>query len=497
MENAVAEKKPTDYGHPAQARDASEVAHWDDEADVVVVGLGGAGACAALEARAAGASVIAVERAWKGGGTSAQASGQLYMGGGTPLQKACGFEDDPEEMYKYLVASCGPGADEEKIRVYCERSVEHYHWLTGQGIPFKPTYLPVEVGTDPATDDGLSYTGSELAWPFCEIAKPAPRGHTVQQEGENAGLLMMDLLLANVAKAGVVVMHDALCEPLIADADGRVVGVVAKQGEEERCLRARKGVILTAGGYIHNKAMLERYAPVTRRVRFRLGCDGDDGRGIRMGMGVGADAIRMEAACIVVPFSRNRQFVKGVLVNEQGQRFCNEDLYQSLLGEIGMWRQQGRIWLVLDDALYEQPQLPTEIAAVAESFEALEREAKVFPEGSLVHTMKIYNENAKRGVDPVFRKEDRWLQPLDRPPYVALDLTLEKYPFWSAFTLGGLHTRPTGEVLDADGDPVPGLYAAGRNASGMPAHGYNSGLSLADVTFSGRLAGMAAAKASD
>ena len=308
---------------------------------------------------------------------------------------------------------------------------------------------------------------------------------------------MMDLLLANVAKAGVVVMHDALCQPLIVDTDGRVVGVVAKQGEEERCLRARKGVILTAGGYIHNKAMLERYAPVTRRVRFRLGCDGDDGRGIRMGMGVGADAIRMEAACIVVPFSRNRHFVKGVLVNEQGQRFCNEDLYQSLLGEIGMWRQQGRIWLVLDDALYEQPQLPTEIAAVAESFEELEREAKVFPEGSLVHTMTTYNENAKRGVDPVFRKEDRWLQPLDRPPYVALDLTLEKYPFWSAFTLGGLHTRPTGEVLDVDGDPVPGLYAAGRNASGIPAHGYNSGLSLADVTFSGRLAGAAAAKASD
>jgi succinate dehydrogenase/fumarate reductase flavoprotein subunit len=212
-------------------------------------------------------------------------------------------------------------------------------------------------------------------------------------------------------------------------------------------------------------------------------------------MGAGGDAIRMEAACIVVPFSRNRQFVKGVLVNAAGQRFCAEDLYQSLLGEIGMWRQDGRVWLVLDDALYEQPQLPTEIAAVAETWEELEREAGVFPEGSLVHTLKVYNENAARGVDPVFRKEARWLQPLDRPPYVVLDLTLEKYPFWSAFTLGGLHTRPTGEVLDADGDVVPGLYAAGRTASGLPAHGYNSGLSLADATFSGRLAGTAAAKA--
>ena len=483
-----------DYGKPAHARDAREVSHWDSATDVVIVGLGGAGCCAALEARAAGAEVIALERAWKGGGTSAQASGQLYLGGGTALQKACGFEDDPEEMFKYLVASCGPGADEEKIRVFCERSAEHYDWVIGQGVPFKETFLPVEIGTDPYGDDGLSYTGSELAWPFREIAKPAPRGHTAQQEGENAGQLMMDLLLANVERAGVTVLTDALCEPLIMDADGAVVGVVATVDGEEKCIRARRGVILTAGGYIHNKAMLDRYAPVTRRARFRLGCDGDDGRGIRMGMGAGGDAIRMEAACIVVPFSRNRQFVKGVLVNRAGQRFCSEDLYQSLLGEIGMWREDGRVWLVLDDALYEQPQLPTEIAAVGETFEELEREAGVFPPGSLTHTLETYNANAARGEDPLFHKESRWLQPLSKPPFVVLDLTLEKYPFWSAFTLGGLHTLPTVEAIDADGDVIPGLYAAGRNASGLPAHGYNSGLSLADATFSGRLAGTAAAK---
>jgi 3-oxo-5alpha-steroid 4-dehydrogenase len=360
-------------------------------------------------------------------------------------------------------------------------------------VPFKQTYLPVEVGTDPYTDDGLSYTGSELAHPFCEIAKPAPRGHTAQQEGENAGLLMMDLLLGQLGDSGAEVVTDALCEPLIVDRDGSVVGVVAKVGDTEHCIRARRGVVLTAGGYIHNKAMLERYAPVTRKVRFRLGCDGDDGRGIRMGMGAGGDAIRMEAACIVVPFSRNRQFVKGVLVNAAGQRFCAEDLYQSLLGEIGMWRQDGRIWLVLDDALYEPPQLPTEILAVGESFAELEAEAKIFPKGSLVHTLETYNAGAAEGSDPLYRKEARWLQPLDKPPYVVLDLSLEKYPFWSAFTLGGLHTKPTGEVLDTDGAIVPGLYAAGRNASGMPAHGYNSGLSLADATFSGRLAGVAAA----
>lgn len=491
----MAEKKDKDYGHPAAPRDASSVARWDREADVVIVGLGGAGCCAALEARAAGASVIALERAWKGGGTSAQASGQLYLGGGTALQKACGFEDTPEEMTKYLIASCGPGADEEKIRIFSERAAEHFDWVVAQGVPFKPTFVPYEEGTDPVTDDGLSYTGSELAHPYKDLAVPAPRGHTAQQEGENAGGLMMEILLSRVEASGTEIITEALCEPLIVDdASGRVVGVVATVGKEDVCIRARRGVVLTAGGYIHNKEMMRRYAPLTmEKVRFRLGCDGDDGRGIRMGMGVGGDAIRMEAACVVVPFSRNRQFIRGVLVNEHGQRFCNEDLYQSLLGEICLWEQKGRVWLILDDALYEQPQLPTPIAGVGETWEELEKEAGVFPEGSLVNTMALYNRHAAKGADPVFRKDPLWVTPLATPPLVALDLTAENYVFYSAFTLGGLHTRPTGQVLDADGEIVPGLYAAGRSASGIPAHGYNSGLSLADATFSGRLAGQAAA----
>src|SRR5262245_10751879 len=248
----VPDPTPAAAARPSHPRDAAEVSRWHREADVVVVGAGGAGVCAALEARAAGASVLVLERAWAGGGTSIQASGQLYMGGGTPLQKACGFDDDPEEMFKYLVASCGPGADEEKLRLYCDGSVEHYHWVTGQGVPFKPTFLPVEVGTDPYTDDGLSYTGSELAWPFCEIAKPAPRGHTAQQVGENAGQLMMQILMDRVVQSGARIVSDALCEPLILERDGSVAGVVARIGGEEHAIRARRGVVLCAGGYIHN-----------------------------------------------------------------------------------------------------------------------------------------------------------------------------------------------------------------------------------------------------
>jgi 3-oxo-5alpha-steroid 4-dehydrogenase len=487
-------EKKKDMGTPAAVRRARDVAKWDREADVVVVGLGGAGSCAAIEAAAAGAEVLVLERAWKGGGTSAMASGQLYMGGGTPLQKQCGFEDTPDEMFKYLVASCGPGADEDKIRFYCDRSVEHYHWLDALGVPFKPTYMHYLDGTDPRTDDGLSYTGSELAHPFSEIAVPAPRGHTVQQEGSNAGLLLMEKLLEAVEKAGAEVVVDALCETLVQDDDRRVVGVVAAIGGEEVLVRARRGVVLTAGGFIHNKDMVRRYAPMLRKCRFRLGCDGDDGRGIRMGQGAGGDAIRMDAATVVVPFSPPRQLICGLLVNPTGQRFVNEDVYQSLIGEICLMKQDGEVYLIVDDEIFVRPEVPHEIAAAGDTIEELERELG-FPEGNLQHTVATYNRGAEKGEDPVFHKASDWIKPLTHPPYAAFDLTAPK-SLYSTFTLGGLHTRPTGEVIDPDGQPIPGLYAAGRNTSGMPAQGYNSGLSLSDATFFGRHAGISAAAAS-
>ena len=101
-------------GRAAAVRPLREIPGWDDEADVIVVGLGAAGACAALEARSAGADTLVLERASGGGGTSALSTGQIYLGGGTPIQEKCGFEDSPDEMYRYLMASCGPGADAQQ-----------------------------------------------------------------------------------------------------------------------------------------------------------------------------------------------------------------------------------------------------------------------------------------------------------------------------------------------------------------------------------------------
>ncbi len=134
---------------------------------MLVLGLGAAGAAAALEASRAGADTLVLERAGGGGGTSAMSGGVLYLGGGTALQKACGFDDSPEAMFQYLMASCGDGPDEAKVRLYCEGSVAHYDWLVAQGVPFKPVFYYGCSG-EPPTDDGLVWSGSERAQPFCD-----------------------------------------------------------------------------------------------------------------------------------------------------------------------------------------------------------------------------------------------------------------------------------------------------------------------------------------
>ena len=116
------------------------------------------------------------------------------------------------------------------------------------------------------------------------------------------------------------------------------------------------------------------------------------------------------------------------------------------------------------------------------------------PAGTLAATMAFYNAHAREGRDPLFDKRAPILTPLDQAPFVALELNFTT-SYFSFFTLGGLKTSVRGEVLGRDGVPVPGLFAAGRCTSGLPAwgHGYSSGLSLADCTFFGRRAGLSAA----
>ncbi len=471
--------------------DERDVSHWDVECDVLVVGFGCAGACAAIEAAEAGADVVVLERAGGAGGTSALSGGFLYLGGGTPLQRALGFEDDPENMYRYMMAACGPQPDPELIAPYCEESVAHFEWILKRGVPFKERFFA--GAHEPFDSDcGLAFSGSEHVHPFDGIARPAPRGHIPERIREKGALLMRHLVAA-AESAGIRSRVQSRCDALVLARDGRVVGAVASTLEGQRAFRARGGVVLAAGGFIYDQAMVDRFAPALARCRGKVGTENDDGLGIRLGLAAGAEAIRMDAGDISLAIFPPNRLRFGLLVNSAGQRFLNEDVYMGRAGEQILMHQDGRAWLIVDDDCFERPPFfPVELAGVGETIEELEREIGL-PPGSLCATVAFFNEHAAHGRDPLFHKGEGYLRPLRSPPFGAIDLSADVFPY-PAFTLGGLRINARAEVLHLSGSPIPGLYAAGRTTSGIAKQGYSSGMSLGDASFFGRRAGRNAAR---
>lgn len=483
---------------PGRALRFENISHWDIETDVAIVGLGAAGSCAAIEAREAGAAVEVFEVASAPGGSAALSGGEVYVGGsgGTRIQQAHGFKDETEDLIAYLMMAGGPGADAERVRVYAENAVGHFNWLEAQGVPFKGTYLPGKW-IEPVTDDTLLWSGSEAAWPFSAKAKPAPRGHTAQLEGwGGGGKMLMGSLCDRAAAVGANIHCNSRALCLIIDDQRHVRGLVVRIEGEEKCVRARRGVILCAGGFIINRDMVARFAPAALGCTEVVSGGNDDGSGIRMGMSVGGAAIHMDQFFTTLPYFPPNSLVKGIFVNARGERFINEDAYHGRVAHYVLRQPEGKAWLLVDNEIFARPLLQPdlEVAAVGETWQEVECELGL-PAGSLVHTVEEFNRHAANGEDPKLHKTAEWLRPLTEGPFAALNYCQGDYK-GHAFTMGGLHTRPSGEVLDADGAPIAGLYAAGRTACGLPrwGEGYSSGMSLGDSTFFGRQAGVSAAK---
>ncbi len=470
-----------------------DVPVFDLESDVVVVGQGAAGGAAAIEAARAGAEVLVLERMGRGGGATALSTGLTYFGGGTAIQKACGFEDTVSDMIAAVTLAAGPQVEPERIRLYCEGSVEHFEWFRALGIEYKPSFVEDKL-THPVTDDCLMFSGNELSWPDCEQARPFPRGHKPAREGEAGGYLM-EAILRGTIEAGARVVNECRAERLVQRDDGRVVGVLAVREGKPVFAKARRGVVLATGGFIFDKAMVAKHAPHLLQCNYPTGTPGDDGSGIRMGVGAGGEAINMSEGLVLNAYYPPSGHLKGVMVDALGRRFVNEDAYIGRTSDAILTRAQGRAYLVVDDTLYGRTQAMHKLAAVEESFDALEK-ALAMPEGVLVQTIEHYNRLAARGEDPLFHKAAKWLRPLQTPPYAALDCSTQRSLF-GVFTLGGLAVTLSGEVRSAEGEPVAGLYAAGRCTAGLIREGrnYASGLSIGDASFFGRLAGRRAAQA--
>ncbi len=489
---------------PAAPLNVADVDSWDGEADVVVVGYGVSGASTAITAAAGGLDVLVLERSGGWGGAAALSGGFIYLGGGTPLQKECGFDDTPEEMFKFLMAAMGPGADPVKTKCYCDDSVMHYQWLIDNGVEFKPEFFP-HPGHIPAGDQGLMYSGGENAWPFNTIAKPAPRGHVPRQRQQDAdrpaaaesecegGYWLMAALAGRCDELGVRSAYDVRIDRLIVDSEGRAHGVNGHRLGKPVHYRAGEGVVLASGSFNYNDELMDTYVP-TMRGKQGATIETHDGQALLMARAIGADLGRMDGSEVWAHTVVPEYLSRGIVVNQFGQRFVTEDTYPGRVSQFIHFHADDRAYLIIDDEIYENtelwplskslPKSTTTPIAVADKVEELEREVG-FPEGSLQATVTLYNNHAENGHDPVFHKNSENVKPL-RPPFGVLDLSNSA----AGFPLGGLRTTVDGEVLHVLGHTIPGLYAVGRAASGIPVWGYASGTSLGDGSFFGRRAGL-------
>ncbi|MDM7999050.1 MAG: FAD-binding protein [Dehalococcoidia bacterium] len=533
---------------------------WDAEVDVIVVGFGGAGACAALEAAQHGASVLVLDR-FHGGGATAASGAIIYAGGGTPYQKAAGFDDTPEEMYKYLKQEIGEGVmSDETLRRFCEESVDDIRWLNEAGVPFEGSMCPFKTSY-PTDLYYLYYSGSENNELYKAKAKPAPRGHRVKGAGISGLTLFHSLEKAVRKNDKIQVRCQTQVTKLIQAEDGRIIGVearsippssiflrrfhgaitwvnaklntympplasllnqiatlIAKVRARPFAARARKGVILAAGGSIFNKKRVGECNLMFCKC-LPLGTYADDGSGIALGESVGgvtSHMDRMAAWCFYVP---PEALMQGVLVDKNGKRLCSEDLYGGKQGDYIASKGGGYAYLIVDSKTFQEAKAhvkdqcaPFQKLAMtpmlmfgrkkAQSLRELAKKIGVSPEG-LEATMKEYNERAKSGQPDPLGKFPKRFVPQETPPFYAMDISFQG--FSSTFTKGGIPTaaitlgglvvnEQTGEVVRKDGSPIPGLYAAGRTAIGLCSNGYfASGTSIADCVFAGRRAGRHAA----
>jgi 3-oxo-5alpha-steroid 4-dehydrogenase len=527
---------------------------WDDSADVVVVGFGGAGACAAIEAREAGADVVAIDR-FAGGGATAYSGGIIYAGG-TPYQKEAGFEDDAESMYDYLSLEVGDVVRPETLRRYCDESAANLDWLIGHGVPYaSDTYL--EKTIYPPDGKFLYYSGNEKVAEYAARAKPAPRGHRPVGAGMT-GHVYFTALARSADSLGVRLRSHEKVVRLIQDRGGRVIGVetarLAEAGRsahqrlyakvvpmlpfkaelaerasaqareqeasrsETRYIRARSGVILSTGGFAFNLGMLGRYQPFfadNYRALMRLGSIGCDGSGIELGQSVGGATGRMDSLFAARNIAPPGALLDGVLVNAEGQRFINEDAYSGYLGLAIARQTDGTGWLVLPSASYYEAIRQTlssgwlffkfyGVPALLNFFlggtrsastpEKLAAKCGVDPEG-LRATILAADAELGQGAADSLGKSVEHRKPLAGRRLHAVNMSIPNiYAFTYLFTLGGLTVdEDSGAVTRADGSAVPGLYAVGRAAVGLCSNGYLSGMSIGDGMFSGRRAGRAAA----
>ena len=487
------------------------------DADIVIVGAGGAGMTAAITAAEEGKSVVILESQSMVGGNSVRATGGMNAGK-TVYQDENEF-GEAAGVEKTLKTAAEKYADNETITALAKTVSEQ--WAEYQANP-TGYFDSVELMELDTMVGGKGINDPELVETLCSNSADAidwldehgitlhnvssfggasvKRIHRpVNAEGKtvSVGSYMIPLLQENCEKAGVKMMLDTTATEILTDANGAAVGVKATGASGETVTVNAKAVVLASGGFGANLDMVVKYKPELKGF-MTTNAPGIQGQGIEMAQAIGAATVDMDQIQIHPTVEANTaalitEGLRGdgaVLINAEGKRFIDEVGTRDVVSAAEIAQTGSYSWLVVDQAMVDassviQGYIKKGYTVTGETYEELGKAMGV-DEAAFAETMNTWNGYVDAKNDPDFGRTS-FANKLDTAPYYAIKVTAGVH-----HTMGGLTINTNTEVLKEDGSVIPGLFAAGEVTGGV--HGANrlGGNAVADFTVFGRIAGKAA-----
>jgi fumarate reductase flavoprotein subunit len=442
---------------------------WDKVVDVVVVGAGGAGLFAAIEAADAGAKTIFLESEPVRLG-STPISGGIYVACETDMQPG-----SRDELFADLMASHRQDCDPALVRAYVDNAGETYKRMKELGVKFTRV----------------------SSWAFMK----KPWGHDASSAAE-----MCAALENATKKKGAQLLLNTRGKRLLVNPDNRVMGIEVESKGKKQYYKAKKGVVLATGGFTRNPELAKNFGRPGSEKIFPLTGIASRGDGLIMGWGLGSNMTYMTIGVgPTAPADKETgatdiTFYSGsIIVNKNGKRFFRESEGYSDICWAGL-QQPDILMIQIYDARVKKALVGTPLGNLMKG--AKEYEAPTLAElgtmlqkacgmnaEAMVETVNKYNGYVDAGSDPEFGRKNLvgisgQLVKIDTPPFVALI----SVPGTTHFN-GGLKVNPRMQVLDVYGQAIPGLYAAGEVTGGFHGSGYMSGSAVGMALIFGRIAG--------
>ena len=507
---------PDDYMAKADKTANGETVSYD--ADVVVIGAGGAGMTAAMTAADAGQKVVILESQAMVGGNSARATGGMNAAK-TVYQDENEF-DQAAGVEKTLATAAEKYADNETITALAKTVSEQ--WAAYQANP-TGYFDSVELMELDTMVGGKGINDPELVKTLCEGTADAidwldengitlhnvssfggasvKRIHRpVNEEGKvvSVGAYMIPLLQENCEKRGIDIVLNTTVDTILTDANGAAVGVSGTDKDGNTVVVNAKSVILATGGFGANLDMVTQYKPELAGF-MTTNAGGAQGQGIEMATAIGAGTVDMDQIQIHPTVEANTaalitEGLRGdgaILVNANGERFIDEVGTRDVVSAAEIAQPGSYSWLIVDQAMADassviQGYIKKGYTKTGATYEELAKELDIDP-AAFANTMETWNGYVEAKNDPDFGRTS-FANPLNNGPYYAIKVTAGVH-----HTMGGVTINSATEVLKEDGTVIPGLFAAGEVTGGV--HGANrlGGTAVADFVVFGRIAGESAA----